>query len=190
MTTRPGLAFSCSLAMLAATCLAAAADSVTVGSITIDFADASLAPRTEQQKVFVAAFRAAVAAKSMDSLRALVHPASLTCNASETSQAYLSTLHERMIEQPLPPDAQIAFVPLVGREWPNPLPGKTMLPLAPEQLFAVNIKQDVRDANGTVTRRIERTIFRPVSLHDGALRLVDYCLTQEGEAMLRDKKKQ
>lgn len=173
--------------------VAQTASSVSIGEMTFNFADPTLAPKDEGQKSFVAAFRKAKASRDPAQMAALVHPASLACMTSPVSKAYFDERMQRDVSNSMPEDARVVFISrdTQGAAF-DQLAARgdlTTLPVAPTEMIGLDFSREERDAKGTVTRNVGTTIVRQLARHEGKLMLVEYCLTAKGEDMFARKQR-
>lgn len=161
---------------------------MTTGDVRFDFSNEALRPKTDVQKRLVESYLAAIASKSPDALKALVHPASLACTTSDTGRAYQSQIHARDISRNIPSTARLIIQPFTE---PLALPDRSTdfatLPITPSEILGIDYSWDQRNAKGVVVKNIGITILRLVAPHEGRLMLVDYCLTAKGEELFRQK---
>jgi len=178
------------VASLIALAPSALAQSIKIGGLHLDFADESMRPRTAEQRQFVSAYREAVATGRPDAIRALVHPSSLACSASDTGREYLSEIHPRDAKRVIPADARAIVVPMT-RDLPMPsiIADMAALPVRATEVFALDYKFEERDNNGVLLKSSGGTVMRTLASHEGRLTIVDYCLTEKGETAWRQKRK-
>lgn len=169
------------LAMMLAT--SAMAQTVSVGGLTIDFAADAMRPRTEAHKAFVSAYLGAVASGKPDAVRALVHPASLACAASEAGRDYLALVHARDVTRRIPADARVVVMPFDRQKFPFFWTELTALPIEPSDIFGLDFSVAEHDASGSLVKHSGTTIVRLLAPSDSRLHLLEHCLTTKGEQM-------
>lgn len=169
-------------------CLAtttASAQSITIGDMTIDFADPALAAKDAVQTAFVAAFKAAKASRDPGQLAALVHPASRACMTSPVAKAYFDERMQRDVAAQLPDDAKFVFLSkTTNAKAFDQLAARgdlTTLPVQPTEIIGIDFTREERDAKGVLLKHTGSTIVRQLARHEGKLMLVEYCLTAKGE---------
>lgn len=179
------------LAGLFSATVATAQTTMTIGGFELNFANPALAPKTDAQRAFVAGFKAAKAARDPVAMAALVHPASRACMASPVSKTYFDERMQRDASSAIPDDAKIVFVTKeTSAAAFDQLAARgdlTTLPVEPTEIIGIDFTREERDAKGVLTRHVGSTLVRQLAHHEGALKLVEYCLTAKGEAMFANK---
>ena len=169
----------------------AAAQTITLGNLRLDFSDEAMRPRSDRHKQFVASYLAAVGSGKPDAIRALVHPASLACSTSPPAREYLHEIHTRDANRSIPLDARVIIVPMTGDLPMAPvLAEMTKLPVSATEIFALDYKAEERDSKGVLTRHVGGTVMRQLAPDGDRLAIVEYCLTEKGETAWRQKRDQ
>lgn len=162
-------------------CAPASGDSITMDGVVFDYDDERRRPSTPEQKAFAADYFAAVAAKDMAKLEALVHPASRACATNDARRGFQKQSLDRHLKYSIPATVtKVMFVPIddvpLGLRGPEAM---VSLPARPVVVFGVSYSY--RDAQGV--RVNEGNVLRPLARHEGRLVFVEHCLTPKGEEL-------
>ena len=183
-------ALATAFVVLTAACpLPVLAQAVSIGDARFDFADEALRPKTADEKALVSAYLAAAASGKPEAVRALVHPASTACSPSGTDSDHLAELHARDAARNIPPTAKIIIVR--STEAQSLMPGVNELmtmPVQPTAYLGIDYSAEVRDEKGVLIRHRGTTILRMLAPADGRLAIVEFCLTDKGKQLYREKR--
>jgi len=166
------------LAFVALAPMQAKADSMSIGSLKLDFGQGS-SPLNAEQQAFYTAYKNAVNSDDAAALLALYHPAGQACLTDAANKAYGDYMISRELKNTIPDNAVVQVVSdKAALAELNQTNAMTTQPVAASLILALD--WSTAKYSGT-------TLLRQLAEQDGKLYLVPACLTAKGHEAFASK---